>query len=692
MHRFIATIVSATLASLAVTADAPVLAQFTIADGPRLVQHFQAGVLGRMWSDPALAALRTRFDAMQPMIETQLGFSPLALPEALSAAQATLFGLPAAATPEEIAAYKKSPDFQLQAGLGMLAAQVFAKLKEAGEPTVVVGAAEAVALPGGATLARIGESLLVGSSAKRLIPGLIAPSEHDLSVRFNGQLIAETVRAAMTPEEMQKAEGVLKALHRFLVPVTAAIDFTPTHVASHFAATTTLPFLTPADLTLCARLPATAYAVNAVGFDGAVLWDDLIVALIAAAAVEQGKTPEELLQPADQQLSALGATVTLKDLVGGLRGTLLFAQTPGAPFPGYTFGIPRSAALDQVLAILLKQIGNELPEEGQAMPLAFPNLPLPVNLVRDRTHWVVTTDTTLATTWSTTADGGWLASPLGKLASAKAGKGALMIAASDTAAELRAMQGYVGMGLGALPLEPKEKQAVMRAFSMLIANGGLSYEVMQQQGDTLVSEGQSMLGGSSTSIAAVAIIAAIAIPNLLESRVTANEAAAAATLKSGVFPAEIQFQAGGYRDLDHNNVGEYGFFSELAGGPVTGRSDHIPLRLLVPSERWLKPAPEVNGYHFALFLPDGKNGAFGADEAVPPTAAEAAHAGERDFIAYAWPVDASTGRKVFAITASGTVYATAARDLHGEAPAWNALFGGEGKGWQDAPVWQPSKR
>lgn len=66
-------------------------------------------------------------------------------------------------------------------------------------------------------------------------------------------------------------------------------------------------------------------------------------------------------------------------------------------------------------------------------------------------------------------------------------------------------------------------------------------------------------------IAIIAIIAAIAIPNIVEARVTANEAAAAASLRSGVQPAEIQFQAGNYQDADYDNLGEYGTLGALAG-------------------------------------------------------------------------------------------------------------------------------
>jgi prepilin-type N-terminal cleavage/methylation domain-containing protein len=80
-------------------------------------------------------------------------------------------------------------------------------------------------------------------------------------------------------------------------------------------------------------------------------------------------------------------------------------------------------------------------------------------------------------------------------------------------------------------------------------------------------------------IAIIAIIAAIAIPNLLESRVTANESAAATTLKSGIFPAQVQWQGGGYQDADGDNVGEYGTLEYLAG-VRTGTQGAANIRLL----------------------------------------------------------------------------------------------------------------
>jgi len=81
-------------------------------------------------------------------------------------------------------------------------------------------------------------------------------------------------------------------------------------------------------------------------------------------------------------------------------------------------------------------------------------------------------------------------------------------------------------------------------------------------------------------IAIIAIIAAIAIPNLLESRVTANEAAAAGTLKAGIFPAMTQFQAGAYMDTDADNVGEHGHLVDIGGNRATTGAAVNTLKLL----------------------------------------------------------------------------------------------------------------
>ena len=58
-------------------------------------------------------------------------------------------------------------------------------------------------------------------------------------------------------------------------------------------------------------------------------------------------------------------------------------------------------------------------------------------------------------------------------------------------------------------------------------------------------------------VAVIGIIAAIALPQLIRSRMSANEAAAIAALRT-VTSAETQFQTSGFADADDDNVGDYG--------------------------------------------------------------------------------------------------------------------------------------
>ena len=65
-------------------------------------------------------------------------------------------------------------------------------------------------------------------------------------------------------------------------------------------------------------------------------------------------------------------------------------------------------------------------------------------------------------------------------------------------------------------------------------------------------------------VAIIAIIASIAIPNLISARLTANESAAIATLKN-ISSAQAQCQSSAVIDTNGNGAGEYGFFAELSG-------------------------------------------------------------------------------------------------------------------------------
>jgi prepilin-type N-terminal cleavage/methylation domain-containing protein len=147
-------------------------------------------------------------------------------------------------------------------------------------------------------------------------------------------------------------------------------------------------------------------------------------------------------------------------------------------------------------------------------------------------------------------------------------------------------------------------------------------------------------------IAIIAIIAAIAIPNLLESRISSNEAAAASSLKSGVFPAEVQFQAGNYVDNGGpsgpgaDGIGDFcSWYPSFAGS--TGASGStlptVPLTLLPVT--WDFDHPVINSYSY-----------------------EVACNYEMAFCAACYPQDqaAGIGRRCFAINTGGAVFATAA--------------------------------
>jgi len=64
-------------------------------------------------------------------------------------------------------------------------------------------------------------------------------------------------------------------------------------------------------------------------------------------------------------------------------------------------------------------------------------------------------------------------------------------------------------------------------------------------------------------VAIIAIIAAIAIPNLLRSRMSANEAGAAGAMRT-ISTGEVAFQTAGFVDSDGDGVGDYGSLAQLA--------------------------------------------------------------------------------------------------------------------------------
>lgn len=200
-------------------------------------------------------------------------------------------------------------------------------------------------------------------------------------------------------------------------------------------------------------------------------------------------------------------------------------------------------------------------------------------------------------------------------------------------------------------------------------------------------------------VAIIAIIAAIALPKLMSARISANENAAVATLRS-IAAAQQQLQASCAIDTDADGGGEYGYFGELSGavpmrvydsatgGAIAGTAgtdELTPAYLATPfGSVDANGFVERQGYLFRIFLPDAAaagvaEAANGGSGAAFPDSANA----EVMWCAYAWPVDCDkTGVRSFFISQEGDVVAYDNRDRaytgSTGTPTWNAALSNAG--------------
>jgi len=168
-------------------------------------------------------------------------------------------------------------------------------------------------------------------------------------------------------------------------------------------------------------------------------------------------------------------------------------------------------------------------------------------------------------------------------------------------------------------------------------------------------------------VAIIAIIAAIAIPNLLSARLNANETSAISTLRS-VSSSQAQFQASAKADVDTDGTGEFGLFREMSGG-VGVRTNNtggtvgnvLNPPVLSGAFRTFNAASEVSrsGYLFKMILPGAagigvpevSTGALGA--ALDPDLAETS------WCTYASPASYSTsGNRTFFVNQTGDIIGT----------------------------------
>jgi prepilin-type N-terminal cleavage/methylation domain-containing protein len=151
-------------------------------------------------------------------------------------------------------------------------------------------------------------------------------------------------------------------------------------------------------------------------------------------------------------------------------------------------------------------------------------------------------------------------------------------------------------------------------------------------------------------IAIIAVLVAIAVPNLVAARIQANESAAIAVLRS-VTTAQAQFQRSAYCDEDGDGLGEYGMFGELGGSvTVRGGGTKSPTDLTATMAQ-VTSNGEVrkSGYIFRMYLPaaagvgtpENPGGGIGAGVLDPDLA-------EAHWCVYAYPMNyASSGTRTF---------------------------------------------
>jgi len=183
-------------------------------------------------------------------------------------------------------------------------------------------------------------------------------------------------------------------------------------------------------------------------------------------------------------------------------------------------------------------------------------------------------------------------------------------------------------------------------------------------------------------IAIIAIIAAIAIPNLLSARLNSNETAAIATLRN-IISAQSQFQTTARADENNNGVGEYGVFAELSGAVGVRGGTVLNPPVLSTAFRAVNANGEVSrsGYLFSMFLPDTNGDGVAEVAGGGPGAGLDADICETTWCCYAWPANyGNTGNRSFFVNQGGDIVATEDSDYSGtgNGPGSNSAFSGAG--------------
>ncbi|MSR46303.1 MAG: type II secretion system protein [Planctomycetes bacterium] len=166
--------------------------------------------------------------------------------------------------------------------------------------------------------------------------------------------------------------------------------------------------------------------------------------------------------------------------------------------------------------------------------------------------------------------------------------------------------------------------------------------------------------------ALIAIVAAIALPNLLSARLSANESAAISTMKQ-IVSAQSVAKTSSVIDQDTDGLGEFAWFAEM-GGTINVRDNSGPNNgplmqpnALAASLSQVNAAGMVtkSGYVYRMSLPSGGGAPISEAAGGGSPTGEIPDLCETTWCCYSWPATFSTsGRRAFVVNQDGDVLQT----------------------------------
>jgi len=171
-------------------------------------------------------------------------------------------------------------------------------------------------------------------------------------------------------------------------------------------------------------------------------------------------------------------------------------------------------------------------------------------------------------------------------------------------------------------------------------------------------------------VSVLSAVAIVAIPNVLQSRLAANETMAINTLKY-IAEAQDNFRQELEQNEDNDDSGEYGTFGQLSGAVKTSKGRFAATPFL--DERFKVGEPdgiaETTGYRFRMFLPT-------KERKLRDSVSTVIDEKEIFWCAYAWPIEPGrSGNRVFFIKEDNLVFALDASKAKLPVDAGTAFMG-----------------